>query len=102
MSLNCLDFAITVGTAIVNLISFVIITIINSSSGHKDFRVQRRPKLNRRRSTLKSRPLKSKPELRNSNRNTDCYYSSAKIFESVASHTVFVYDNPAISINDNQ
>ena len=43
---------------------------------------------------------KSKPELRNSNRNAAYFYSSAKLFESVASHAVFVYNikpwiNPA-------
>jgi len=39
---------------------------------------------------------KSKPELRNSNVNADYFYSSAEVFESVASRTEFVYDNPWI------
>ena len=41
---------------------------------------------------------KSNPELRNSNVNADYmyFYSSAGIFESVASHMVFVYDKPHI------
>ena len=39
-----------------------------------------------------AKTLKSKPELRNSNRNADYFYSSAKIFKSVASHAVFVYN----------
>ena len=37
---------------------------------------------------------KSKPELKNSNRNADYFYSSAKIFKSLASHAVFVYNKP--------
>jgi len=40
---------------------------------------------------------KSKPELRNSNVNADYFYSSAEIFESVASCTEFVYDKPQIN-----
>jgi len=40
---------------------------------------------------------KSKPELRNSNVNADYFYSSAEVFESVASRTEFVYDNPWIN-----
>ena len=40
---------------------------------------------------------KSKPKLRNSNANVDNFYSSAEIFESVASCTEFVYDKPRIN-----
>ena len=39
-----------------------------------------------------AKTLKSKQELRNSNRNANYFYSSAKILESVASHVVFVYN----------
>ena len=44
-----------------------------------------------------AKTLKSKPELRNNNRNADYFYSSAKIFESVARHAVFVYNKPWIN-----
>jgi len=40
---------------------------------------------------------KKKPELRNSNVNADYFYSSAEIFESVASCTEFIYDKPRIN-----
>ena len=40
---------------------------------------------------------RSKPELRKSNVNADYLYSSAEIFESVASSTEFVYDKPRIN-----
>jgi len=40
---------------------------------------------------------KSRPELRNGNVNADYLYSSAEIFESVASRTEFVYDKPRIN-----
>ena len=55
------------------------------------------PKLNQWKSTLKPRPKRVIPELRNSNRNADYFYSSAKIFESVASHAVFVYNKLQIN-----
>ena len=40
---------------------------------------------------------RSEPELRKSNVNADYLYSSAEIFESVASCTEFVYDKPRIN-----
>ena len=40
---------------------------------------------------------KNKPELKNGNRNADYFYSSAKVFKSVASHAVFVYNKPWIN-----
>ena len=40
---------------------------------------------------------KSKQELWNSNGNADCFYSWAKIFESVVSRAEFVYDNTQIN-----
>jgi len=40
---------------------------------------------------------RKKPELRNSNVNADYFYSSAEIFESVASCTEFIYDKPRIN-----
>ena len=44
-----------------------------------------------------AKTYKSKPELRNSNRNADYFYSSAKI----ASHAVFVYNKPWINRHAN-
>ena len=40
---------------------------------------------------------KNKPELKNGNRDADYFYSSAKIFKSVASHAVFFYSKPWIN-----
>ena len=42
----------------------------------------------------KAKIYKSKSELRNSNVNTDYFFSSAKILESVASSTECVYNEP--------
>jgi len=47
----------------------------------------------------KAKIYKIKPELRNINVNADYFYSSAKIFESVARCKEFVYDKTRLNLH---